>query len=79
MISRAEGEPIICQRLCPCLDDPKQFKLEYLRACARCFYPFYIIPELTSLQLPTEKRVADSRNSLQAFSSALLEMSRICE
>jgi len=58
-ISRAEGEPIIHQRLRPCLDDPKQFKLEYLRARARCFYPLYIIPELTSPLLPIEKRVAD--------------------
>jgi len=54
-MSRTEGEPSIYQQLCPCLDDPKQFKLEYMRARAQCFYPFYIIPEPTSFLLPIEK------------------------
>jgi len=35
-ISCAEGESVFCQRLSACLDDPKRFKLEYLRAPARC-------------------------------------------
>ena len=64
---------------CPCLDDPNQFKLEYLRACARCSYPFYIIPELTSLLLPIEKRVADATNSSRQFRLTLLGMSSICK
>jgi hypothetical protein len=78
-MSRAEGEPIVHQQLCPCLDDPKQFKLEYLRALARCSHPFYIIPELTSRLLPIEKRVADATNSSRQFHLALLGMSPICE
>ena len=78
-ISRAEGEPIIHQQLFSCLDDPKQFKLEYLRARARCSYHFYIIPELTSLSLPIETRVANATNSSRHFHLALLGMSSICE
>jgi hypothetical protein len=62
-MSCAEGEPIIHQRPCPRLDDPKQFKLEYLRARAQCSYLFYIIPELLSPLLLIVKRVADATYS----------------
>jgi hypothetical protein len=78
-VSGAEGQPIIHQRPCPCLDDPNQFKLEYLRACAPCSYPFYIIPELASLLLLIEIRVADATNSSRQFHPVLLGTSPICE
>ena len=78
-ICRAKGESIIHQRLCPCLDDPKPFKLEYLRARARCFYPFYIIPELTPLLSPIENRGADATNSSRQFHLALFRKSPIRE